>query len=185
MIELNDTSRIIGDYLEINADIVTFRFRSKYPRFIKKILVNQKYKKLLNSLEKFRKSDYILNVNNLYEFFIYIFNNYPPYGNYHSVDSITIKSIELGKKQIEAKVCFDRIIAWIAIEEEGVSFEINAKEISPNKEQTGINITLQKMESKSSSVNLLLQKINKQLIEDIYQYIFDIISSYKTSETKK
>ena len=185
MIDLNDTSRIIGDYLEVNADIVTFRFRSKYPRFIKRILVNQKYKKMLNSLEKFRNSEYVLNVNNLYEFFIYIFNNYPPYGNYHSIDSIVIKPIELGKKQIEAKVSFDKIVSWITIEEEGTSFEIIAKELNKSEEQTGINISLQAMQSKSHGANQLLQKINKQLKEEIYQYIFDIISNYRDSETKK
>lgn len=179
MIDTKTTSRIIGDCLEINADIVSYRFDSKLPIFIKRIVVNRKYQRLINALKKFQKSDYVLTIENLSEFFIYIFNNYPPYGNYKSVEAVTSKTIEFGKQQLETKITFDNIICWIVIEEGKGTFDINIKEIGKNESITGCSISTNKLYSSNSNIQPLLHKVNEELKDNIYHYILDIILSYK------
>ena len=179
MIDTKTTSRIIGDCLEINADIVSYRFNSKLPIFIKRFIVNRKYQRIINFLKKFHKSEYVLTIENLSEFFIYVFNNYPPYGNYRSVEAVTSKTVEFGKQQLETKISFDNIICWILIEEEKETFDINIREIGKDESRTGCSISTNKLYSSNPNIQPLLHKVNEELRNNIYHYILDIILSYR------
>ena len=98
----NSMDRIIGDYMEINSDIVVREFNSKLPKFISKWISRNQRKKLLSSIEKFRNSNYILTWFNLVELFTYIFNNFEPD---HSYGIIT--KVEIINNKMEALVEYD------------------------------------------------------------------------------
>ena len=52
MINIEDGTRLIGDFLEINADIVERRFKSKLPRLLANIEEKHSRNKLIKTAKK-------------------------------------------------------------------------------------------------------------------------------------
>ena len=177
MIELDNNDRIIGDFLEINADIVSYKQLSKSPKFITNFSVKRKRKRLRKMIDKLKETDYVLNKNNLIEIFAYIYNNFPPYGRYGSIYMVKMNDIE--NTDIEAVIRFDNIVAVITIEDRMHGFGINIKDSSDPESLKSCSVNVNKLESKNKRSKDLLKKINERLFKDMIDYIESIILLYE------
>lgn len=171
-----EENRLIGDFLEINADIISKKFKSKLPKFISNIYYNRYKKRLIKSLNKLKKSNLILNKENLYEFFIYCYNNFPPKGSYRSVNKIIYNDNNNDNLKIEGIIKIDNLEAIIDLEDDYDGFNISVK----NKDlATGnynnFSIHCIRLESNNIIAKEVLKIINKQLLEDIIIFITDNI----------
>lgn len=178
------SSRLIGECLEINADIVKERTNTKLPSFIADIISSYYRKRLLKSVKKLRNSHYILTSENLLEFFNYTFNNFPPYGTY--------KSVSMSK--IFDNDNYNTIVALIKFEDYTVDitiysnipdyFDINII----NDSQQGTNkyfLHLNSLYSENNNIKDILNIINEKLLNDITDYIIDTISIYGKKSKRK
>jgi hypothetical protein len=121
MIRQDDKDRIIGDFMECNANITYYECTSEVPKFIRKIIVKNQRKKLVKSLNKFVSSDYILTRNNLYEAFVFFYNDRESY----TPENIKIyKSEENEDNRIECLITLTDIICLIHIDDNSEKFDI-------------------------------------------------------------
>ena len=88
--------RIVGEFEEINGQILEDELNSKLPKPLASFVGNINRKKLKKVLKKLRNSDYIMTKDNLYELFFHVFNNYPPFGSFNNIQS----SMLLNEKNI-------------------------------------------------------------------------------------
>lgn len=174
MIEVNNCDRIIGDFLEINADIVQSETNSKLPKFIRKRKSKKTRNKLLKSAKKIKNSNYILTTENLRELFVYVYNNYPPKGQYKSI--FMVKADEEAKN-IEAVISFDNCKAIITIEKGISGFDISISEKKSDNYTESCNIHCNSLYHDNVRSEIL-EKINRKLLDDLSNYVIDIISSY-------
>lgn len=166
--------RIIGDFLELHADINSMSSSDeykRYPGFIKNIIIKRYHKKMINTVKKLKNANQPLTKDNLIEYFTYLFNNYPPYGSY--------KSTTVVKKLNEM------IFATVRIDDMKVKFNIRLDEDSfnivinvPNGENSkSYDTSLRKLYSENKKTTDMIDKINKTLISDMTDYILDNIST--------
>ena len=81
--------RLIGNFLEINGDIVKLELESR-KNFINKIKFKRMRKKLINHAKRIKKLNLVLTKDNLNELFYFIWNNYPPHGEFKDIKSTRI-----------------------------------------------------------------------------------------------
>lgn len=171
-----EKSRIIGDFLEINSDIVQAEFESKLPKFLRKLKFRKQRKRLLENVNKLRNSNMILEVDNIIEFFSYIYNNFYPETSYKSVFKC---KVDIEKEIYEGVIKFDNQITIITIEKEFYpKFNVNSKIMITDSVSNGIDIQTDKLFSDNDRKNDILSKVNKILLDDICSYIEDIIKPY-------
>ena len=169
-----NTDRIIGDFLEINADIISKEFKSKLPKFISKIHYNKYKKRLIKSATNLKNSNMILTKENLEELFSYCYNNYPPNGSYRSINKVMYNQ-DTGK--YEGIIKFDNITAIIDIEKNYDGFTIGVKEKNiESGEWNNFSIHCIRLDTKNNAALDTIKNINKQLLEDISNFILDIIN---------
>ena len=174
MIDINKDSRIIGDFIEINGDIISKEFNSKLPRLIKKIYFGRYKKKLLKSVDKFVDSGHILTTDNLVEFFTIIFNNFPPNGEFNSI--IRCVRDDNLSHSVEAAIKFDAYDYLITIDRlEYPNFRLICRKHIDKDTTDGINITTNRLFSTNIRKSDYLEKINTKLLEEIREYIRYII----------
>lgn len=178
MIYTEQTSRIIGDFLEINADIVLYEQSSpnKFVKIIRHFIAKRNRNKLLNSLKKLRDSNHILDTDNLLELFIYIYNNFPPKGSYNSIK--TVKILDEDGNKVEALVSFDNYSSLISIDKRESGFDIVIHELKEGNSNS-CSIHCDKMYSDNPRTEDWLFIINGQLLNDMCDYIDSIITQYK------
>lgn len=177
MINVEDSTRIIGDFLEINADIVERRFKSKLPKILANIEEKHSRNKLIKTAKKIRESDNTLNLYNLSELFIYTFNNFPPNGNYKSI--MISKVVDEGNI-IEAVIKFEDIVSIINIDKKENTIDVNITQDN-NTFFTRCNGLL-KHSKKGSRVDIILMRINKELLNTITDYIIETLESYNRKD---
>ena len=169
------SNRIIGDFLEINSDIVQQEFESKLPKFLKKLKFKKQRKRLLDNVDKLRNSNVILEADNLIEFFSYVYNNYPE----TSYKSIFKCKIDTESELYEAIVQFDNQTSIITIEKDNYpKFNINSKVNVKDGISQGINIQVSKLFSDIETRNNILSAVNRVLLNDICDYIEEVIKPY-------
>ena len=176
MIDINSSSRIIGDFIETNAFILEQSTNSKLPKFITKNNKKRKINKLIKICKKLRESSFILNTQELYELFNYIYNT----KDTHSFKSIiTIKMVDVGiYTSIETAVNTDNFNSIIRINTDNLdTFELIAKE--KEIDSIGVNLTLNKLYDDNPKRSKLLYDINKELREILCDYIIEILEIYK------
>lgn len=173
-------NRIIGDFFEINANIVKQEADSKLPSFLSKLRANFFRRKLLKSLYKLEKSNYVLNAENISELFTYIFNNYPPKGNYNSIAFSKVMERN-GNVEIEGIVRFDKISCIINLSTEKSTFEISISSIDKDGERHQFNLFLDKLytDEKNTYYNDIVYQINKDLLKEIVNYTESVLKMYK------
>ena len=177
MINVEDSTRIIGDFLEINADIVERRFKSKLPKILANIEEKHSRNKLIKSAKKIQESNMILSIYNLSELFIYTFNNFPPNGKYKS---IMISKVVNDSNNIEAVIKFEDIVSIINIDKKENTIDVNITQDN-NTFFTRCNGLL-KNSKKGSRVDIILMRINKELLNTITDYIIETLESYNRKD---
>ena len=167
-------SRIIGDIIEINADILRENIESKYPKFIANIISRRQRSKLLKSITKFRNSNYILTIDNLTEFFVYIFDNFD--GAYGCIQKIDLKSDSV-KSTIDTKIAFDNYAIIINIETNNPKMNMSGCTINEHG-NTLFSISESSLYSTKPNAKDMLPILNTRLKNDMSDYMYNIIDSY-------
>jgi hypothetical protein len=171
-----ENNRIIGDFLEINSDIVQQEFESKLPKFMKKMKSKKLRKRLLDNIDKLRNSNMILGTDNLIELFSYVYNNFYPEASYKSI--IKCK-VDLDKEEYEAVIQFDNQTSIITIEKDTYpKFNINSKIMISKGASKGINIQVHELFSDNPTKNEILSNVNRELLNIICDYIEEIVEPY-------
>lgn len=170
-----NTDRIIGDFLEVNADIVSFEHISKLPKIIKKIISKFQRRKLKKYVNKMRRG-IILSTDNIAEFFVYIYNNYPPYGSFQSVKTCKINDEEV--REIEGVLAFDNHQVVITIDKSMPGFDIVVKTKKEDGSVDGISIHIDRLYTDKRQCRDIILKINEVLLNDICDYILSVLNNY-------
>ena len=175
MVDETSMNRIIGDFLEVNASIIDKRYHSKFPKFISNYIWKKDQNKIIKNIESFRKSDYILTLENISELALYIFNNFDD-KKFKSIIKVKIdKSITYDNMEMILK--FQNITAIFDFNSNDTTFEIKIMESLDDGNKNNFSFTLHSL---SSGKRLsILDKINKELKNVLCDYIYEIISSYK------
>lgn len=174
----NHDKRIIGDFLEINADIVKERFESKLPNFLADLRSNYYRNKLIKSAKKLKNSNLPLSTENLYEFFIYVYNNFPPHGAFQSVILTKLNERDEGTN-IEAVIQSEDLNAIISIDESETGFKVSISKRKTSDLKNGCTIHCKdRLVSTNSNSAELVTELNNLLLSDISDYIISIISAY-------
>lgn len=173
MIDQTSMDRIIGDYLEVNSDIVNKEFNSKLPKFMAKISSKNQRKKLLQSVNKFRNSGYILTWNNLVELFTYVFNNFEPEHSYG-----VISNIEYYNNTMEALVEFDGYHALIYFENIDPSLGDVKFNLKMKYGNFGIDIQLSRLLGSAKKTKEYVEELNYVLKNCIADYIEETIKRF-------
>ena len=119
----------------------------------------------------------ILSIYNLSELFIYTFNNFPPNGKYKS---IMISKVVNDSNNIEAVIKFEDIVSIINIDKKENTIDVNITQDN-NTFFTRCNGLL-KHSKKGSRVDIILMRINKQLLNTITDYIIETLESYNRKD---
>jgi hypothetical protein len=175
MINETSTNRIIGDFLELNASMIEKREKSKLPKFIARYIWKRDVKKLLNEVENLRNSGYIMNIGNISELMIYIFNNfddksYKSIKKIKTIDAITYSTMEMVMK-------FDNITAIFDYDNKSDTFELKILTKDELDQKITYEYTLHRMVKEKT--NEVLYKINEELRNIYCDYIVEIISAFE------
>lgn len=173
--------RIIGDFLEINAEILSMQTMSKGLPFISKIRASILRSKLLKRVEKLRNSGLVLNADNLIEYFAYINNRFYPETHFGSVTKCVIDN-----NIYEALLEFKNQNAIITIDtHELPKFNVKARIILSDYVTRGIDIQTDRLSSDNLNRNTTLISINEVLLNDICDFIVMSIKPYTNNAKLK
>mgnify|MGYP004507037313 CR=1 FL=1 len=165
--------RLIGNFLEINGDIVKLETESR-KNFINKIKFKRMRKKLIDHTKRIKKLNLVLTKDNLNELFYFIWNNYPPNGEFKEIKSTKINHEE---DYIESKIEYEdyQIIITIYQDEDDIEFQIR----SSNQEDDKKNINISRKDvSDDGEFKSIFETLNSKLLELISDYILEIIIKY-------
>lgn len=179
---IKSTSRLIGDFLEINANILNDQFYSRYPKFLAKLIAKYYRSRLIKSAKKLKESNMILSIDNLTELFIYISSSYE--GKYKNITNIIINSNTV-HSIIDATVNVDNISALITIDTAQPNIELVCK-LLIDEAISSFNISLTELKNKKMSLkryNDIIDKLNNVLLCNMVDYILDSIVPYNGKET--
>lgn len=181
MEEIN-TERIIGDCMEINAEIVEQRFTSKLPKFIARIREKYYRDKLIKIITKLKVANKPLTSNNLFEFFIYLYNNYPPKGSYKDIGySVIIES----SNRLIAKITGEKWDGQIKIDLSDLTkFELYLtvyKEVNLNT----YNFTLKELTVSLEEVSDYVSEMNTIILNNMSDYIIEYLSRFNNNGEEK
>lgn len=170
MIRQDDKNRIIGDFMECNANIIYYECTSEVPKFIRKIIVKNQRKKLVKSLNKFVSSDYILTRNNLYEAFMFFFNEREAY---------TPENIKIFKSEddndynsIECLITLKEIKCLIHIDDNNKKFDIALEYHDENTDKISkLNVQRDVLDNTNGPLNEQVSMVNAYLRASIGDFI--------------
>jgi len=172
---MNDSSRIIGDFMEIHSDIIEEEFNSKSPKFIKRMKKKKYLKRLKKSITKLATSNIILDRDNLAEYFVFLYNNFSPSGTFRS----TYRVYQRGEdyERMEAVLKFEDIYALIKINQEDPDgFEIVVRKNGVgDQEQKSCSVRVNRLHSNNPYTQDLLSIVNSQVLEDMSEFLDKII----------
>ena len=167
-----DKDRLIGDCMEVNSSIITYRHEDVKLKFIRKIMANHYTDRLIKIVNKLKESHTTLTRNNMYEYFIYISNNYPPNGCYKNtkavkvLEHVTVVAYQVG--DIKCRFLFN---------DDSDTVSINmAKKLKDDK-TNHYEVHVLELTHKDHDINNILKEVNEALLEDITGYIISVIES--------
>lgn len=172
-IDKND-SRLIGNFIEINADILSEQINSKRPKFIANIIAKRQRKRLLKLADKLSKSGVILDKSNLAEFFTYVHSHYE--GKYGIIKNIIISGNEYDY-EISATVIIDDDIRYIITITEQREMQIVCN-TSYKTSNGGFNTFKTRLYSERPEYREYIELLNKGLREELFRYIREAIGAY-------
>lgn len=182
MIEL-DNNRLIGDFFEANAFISYEEFTNeKSPKFIVKWRAKRQRKKLLSIINNLCDSNYILTRDNIYELFVYLFNNADIYKN-NDIRIFKPKS-DSSDDRIEGVIKLDNLMCLIHLEHNTKYMEITIETKSDKNNTSKIEINREELSDNMGIANESLKKINKFLLFIIKDFLLFNISKSSEDNSK-
>lgn len=179
----NSMDRIIGDFIEINGDIISREYNSKLPKFIKSRIANMQRKKLLSNLDKFKNSNYILTWINIVELAYFVFNNFEPDHCFEEIKRVTVHNDRLEmlvefEKYYHCLLYFDELPDFDNddLSRLTVKFNLKMRYISESKNE-GIDVYIDELSNDNRDrIRTYQTKLNEVLKECIYKYIHSVIN---------
>lgn len=168
--------RLIGDCLEINADIIDTRFHSKLPKFIANLRAKYYMNKLIKTAEKIAAANTPLDKENIQELAMYLFNNYKPHGEYKRI-SYT-KFMNSGYYIMKLDVAKD-FTSIFTIPETGDRFTLNIRAANNDGGFEGYELELKTLATEKDDIKDKLLLINQALVQTISEYVIDTVLAYK------
>lgn len=181
MISLENKNRLIGDFFEANSSIIYEEStNTKSPKFLVKYRAKKQRKKLISIINNLCSSDYVLTRDNVYELFVYLFNN----ADIFKKNEIKIYKPNDGNAddRIEGVIVVDNLMCLMHIEHNSDYIEITLQTKSSNTESSKVEINRKEVSDKSGIANESLQKINKFLLEIIREFLLFNISRFDNTE---
>jgi hypothetical protein len=175
VVQMNDSSRIIGDFMEIHSDIIEQEANSKAPKIIKNMRKKKYLKRLKKSISKLASSKMILDRDNLAEYFIFLYNNFSPNGTFRSTYRVSQRGEEF--ERMEAVLKFEDIYSLIKINQEDPDgFDIIVrKNGTGDQEQKSCTVRVNRLQSNNPYTQDLLSEVNSQLLKDMSEFLDQII----------
>ena len=176
MISLENKNRLIGDFFEANSFIANEESTNvTSPKFIVKYRAKKQRKKLISIINKLCKSEYILTRDNVYELFVYLFNNSDIYSN-KDIKIYKPKDEEI-EDRIEGVIVLDNIMCLIHLEHNTDYMEIVIKSTTPN-DSSKIEINRKELADNTGIAKDQLCKVNKFLLSIINDFLMNNILKY-------
>ena len=175
MIELNN-NRLIGDFFETNAAIgYEESSNEKSPKFLVKWRAKRQRKKLISIINNLCDSEYVLTRDNIYELFVYLFNN----ADIYNKDNIKIFKPESSDAddRIEGVIKLDNLMTLIHLEHNTSFMEITIEAKSENN-SSKIEINRSELADNMGIAEESLKKINKYLLSIIKDFLLFNITKY-------
>lgn len=170
------TERIIGDFLEINSDIIEERFYSKLPKFIAKYIENRQKKKLIKTVLKLSEYNLFLKKDNIYELALYIYNSFREDG-YKNIYLITYFP-RLNNRYIISVNIDDNYSAILTVDRESEKININITKVEKiNVYGYDFDLTELKINSGNREIYKVIEKLNNILVDITISFIIDSINS--------
>lgn len=175
--------RVIGDILELNGELVSIIHNASDKNFIVRYVAKRNVKKsrkrITAYVEKLKAGNVQLSRDNLVEFFTYTFNNYPPKGNFGSVQLSTV-TIDDYHTEAEAYIVFDDYKCIITIDTTMDNFKVVIRH-STKDGNRNCNIQCNGGLLTTNATMYLddLRKLNSKIWEDIAEFIFSNIKAYE------
>lgn len=169
--------RIIGDFLEINSDMIYQRDKSKLPKFLSKLRYKININKLLKRVEIFRNSNIYLSKENVLELFNYLYNTFDNNIFKFSSSNTIITIYSFNKFIIDGSIISDNgnFLVVINIEPPNSRFmEIRIRYYDDNEQIfNNYNFSIEKFDNR-----FVLEKLNFILKNFIADYIKSTLNSY-------
>ena len=163
--------------MEINADISYNESTSKLPKFIKKMASKKQRKKLIEEIDKFAMSHYILNRNNVYEALVYFFDSKdiykPKYLKVYKPDSDEIDD------RIEGLIVFDYIECLLHLENNDDDIDISIKYNDPKGKMATLKATRNKLDDPSGPLADEIKRVNDYLVAEIADFLLFNIEKFE------
>lgn len=175
---MGNVNRLIGDCLELNADIIQNEHESKLPKFLAKLRANYYRYKLIKSVKKIEQGNTPLSKDNLMELALYLYNNYRPYGEYKTISYV--KYLESTDSYVMKLEVAKDVFSIFTLNEKNASFDAKIKPAV----DTTYDVSLKELTSDNDDLKHHLLEINHELLKVITQYIIDTIEEYKEMDKK-
>jgi len=176
MIELNN-SRLIGDFFEMNSSIAYEEAsNTKSFKWLVKYRAKKQRKKMITIIDKLCNSGYVLTRDNVYELFVYLFNNSDIYSR-EGLKIFKPAGLE-SDDRIEGVIKLDNILCLIHIDHNLEYMEITIETKSSNNSSSKVEINRKDLADYSGIAGEQLKKINKFLLETINEFIKVNIKRY-------
>jgi len=171
--------RIIGDYLDLNYEITQEKINAKKFKFLANIKANKRYKRLIKSAEKIKKSNtYRLNKENLSELFSFISSNHD--GVFGCIKKVIVSD---NTNSITGMMSSNNYNVSIIINKNEELFEFQAKYIDKNNNEKYYSVSGKDLSYKNNlELDYFMEILNKDLLETLSDYITDYISNFLRKE---
>lgn len=185
MSEKLDTTHIMNDCFVLNGEIIKESIDSKLPRPLAIIREKSRRKKLIKMVEKLQKANIPLERDNILEFMSFAYNNISQFVGSEAIykdkivalQQITVANSPIWQMGMRVD---DNLSCIITIDiAEPKDFQIIIKYIDKKMQDHKYDVRLERMIHESNStIQDYVQKINKAIIELMYQYIVDTLKQY-------
>lgn len=170
---------IISDFLEVNADILQEEAKSPYPKFIAKMIGNHHRKKLIKVAKKIIGSNHTLDRDNISEYFITLYNNFPPDGAYGIVTNV---GYYLDGQLVQGNIYVENVVkGTIDINYDREKMHIDLLNLTNNE---SYDLEIENLSCpRIKNLDSILKKVNDLLSQNIQDYIISFIRRYSSKES--
>lgn len=170
------SDRIIGDLLEINAEINEDIFTSNAPGFIKFFMKKYYTLKMLRIVKKIEVGNVPLNKKNLIELAEYIHNNYQPDCRFLTIKHV--RYFEPSDSYVMRLEFGNTIVVFNIHDANNPRIESFTCKITPDNSGKSYEVELKEMITDNPDIKATVITANSELYKVITEYILTIIGKY-------
>ena len=170
------SNRIIGDALELNAEINEDIFTSKAPGFIKFFMKKYYAFKMSRIVKKIESGNVPLNKKNLVELAEYIHNNYQPDCRFNNIRHV--RYFESSDSYLMRLEFNGSVLVYNLHDANNDKVQSFTCKITPDNSGKAYEVELKEMITDNPDIKTTVFDANSELYKVIAQYILTIIGKY-------